>query len=412
MSDPTPQPASDLDRLHSVEEVTHRLASELASAKADHLRVERLLEGLAGRIEAGQLRQSDLADRIERLAAQLVALGRLDALDRRLEALQSNHEATDERLNRLTATRDLIGQLERRLGDQGETLTHQIEAQREQLLAELQRREHRRSEDFTKVNQEVQALAVRLGPIEQIPAAVTALDRRLGGLAPRFDLVDQRLADQAAETASFKAQHGAHEERLRSAQASAQAAVEELGAMIADLANRVGQQTGVMLEAKTLADELRRQDDERRGKFRTLSEAERLFEARVETTLVAAQDEVAARFEALAELRGREWKERRKELAEHEAAAREVVITHRAEAAEALKREVDALKVTLEVQAAEIAALRGVIATAADGWLGVSSELVAAVGGELPLAGEGDPVDQRRRDLAERVAAAKLVHPS
>jgi len=380
-------------------EAVEAMRAELAGVRSG-------VEALWNHLEQTQAVQQRTADHVERLRAEIERLKVVDALGAQIEALREAHVRTDGRIQQVATEAGRVARAETALAQLRHEVTEQLDARERALRSELAGHDKQRIEDQRQIGRELQGLLARLDSVERLPAAITAVDHRLGEATQDLHRVHARLDEAAA--AGVKQQEASRraEQQVLIAVAAQDARLTELAAEVDAWRARIDAQNEVVRAARGVADEMREAAGHIERSQHAAAEATRLAEGRLDVTLDVLRQEIEARWARFLTERQRQWDALARATDERESALQAELAADRGSATARDDELQETIEAGFEAAGRDLAALHHLMGAFVRRWREAADELSATIGPGLP---SGDPaaVSAERRQALRRALRAR-----
>jgi len=398
---------TSLDRLNQLADQTGRQAGELATLASENAALRGRVDGLEGQLTALRALQQDLVNRLEQALARSGGHERLDALDQRLAAGHASGLRTAERVEtvagEIAALGRLSGSIEQTRADMARQLAgHQEDAA--QAFAGLEARVRRDSESLLRALHEHEA---RVARVAESFERVEQLDRSRKELSDVINRLSARLDGVAAERQVLEDAIRAGQERADQRIAQMAQTVHEIKADARSWQERTQEQMAILRDARALADQVRQEAERLEDAQLSSARSQQAYEARTEARLTAWRDDID---EELGRFIARHDRER--EQADREHVAREALRDEaHHEARAVIEQRVEALAHELGGRLSALVAegleLRRQLAE----WLTRDRDAVQALIASLERGGQSEVrpelADERRAALRRAVRAQR-----
>lgn len=395
------------DLLNQLADRAGRHAVDLERLSGENTALRGRVEALEGQLAALRELQQDLVGRLERAVARTGGQERLDALDERLAAGHAAGLKTAERVEAVAAEVAALGRLatgvERTRADVAQQLAEHRE-RTEQAVAQLDERLRRDREGSSRGVDQLEARVARLAEATE---RLDGLERGRRELGDSLHRLGARLDAEAAERA--KIQEGLRTVQEHADQRIAQLAevVREMQSSAAEWQERTQEQMAILRDARALADRMRGEAERLEQAQLTSARAQQAHEARTETRLATWRndlDEEIVRFVAR--------HDRERDQADREHLAREVLRDEaHAEARAELALRLDALEHDLRGRLAALVSEGLELRRRLGDWLVHERDGVQALLAELERGGQSEArpelADERRAALRRAMRAQR-----
>lgn len=396
--------------IEQVAEVARESLAGLESLRAENVALRGRVEALERHLEAAQAAGLRTAERLERLGVELDRGQEIGGIAAQIQALREAHTRSEGRIEQIASERMRIDRLESSLAHLRDELLQQAETRDKALRAEFATWSQQQLEHARQVARELQAQATRIGDLERLPEQVKALR---GGL----DGAHLEIARAQAELEARAVTAARQEEGLRLAAQQAAAEVARLDAAVLALGQRadvwggrIEAQDEAVRAARGVADLMQEEVGRIRQAHSAVLEAARVFEGRVETLLADARTDSDARWSRFLTERAGDWSELRREIGSALEALRGTIAELREGAAQERAAIEAAQQAGFEALARDHAELQVQTAAFLRRLQTLAEDMAGAVGAEPP---SGDPtaVSAERRQALRRALRAGRGSP-
>lgn len=290
MDDATETP---LDRLNQLAQSGEQAAADITSLHSAMVQLRGQVETLGAQLSGLREVQAENATLLGKVHHRLAALDRLSAAEDRIAAVQAAGERTAERVEAVAAELARIGRLEAGIG--------QIRTDMADQLRQLEDRGHaERTAQDKRHDALAGETAIALAQLRQTMLSLDHANERFTAQdRARQELFDS-IGRLTARTEALAGERSALEDLTRRSDSAASARIDGLAKqieaqldVIATWQARIEQQERTVGEARRIAADVERVADGLRDGQRSASEAARVFEARVESSLDTFRDEAA-----------------------------------------------------------------------------------------------------------------------
>lgn len=395
------------DLLNQLADRSGRQAEDLERLTGENAALRGRVEILESQLSALRELQQDLVDRVERAVARSGGHERLDALDERLAAGHAAGLRTAERVEEVAADVAALGRVAAGVDRTRADVARQLAEHHEnaaQALADVDARLRRESEGIARA---LSALDARVARVAEATERLDPLERGRRELGDALHRLAARLDAEAAERAQLQDGLLAVGERAEQRNAQLAQAIREIQSDARTWQERTQEQMAILRDARALADRMRGEAERLEEAQLSSARAQQATEARIEARLATWQgglDEEIARFVAR--------HDREREQADREHLAREALRDEaHAEARAQLAQRVDGLEHDLRARLGALVAEGLELRRRLADWLTHDRDGVQALLADLERGGQSEArpelADERRAALRRAMRAQR-----